>query len=86
MNLVQMRLMGPLKAYVLDLNIPMNVIPEMDNFAKKCICLGEKQKLVVDTLLKFPNLLRDTKIIKIAKGIGIDGPEKKSGRTSPQRA
>jgi hypothetical protein len=45
MNLVQMRLMGPLKAYVLDLNAPMNATPKMDNFAKKCIFLGEKAKV-----------------------------------------
>jgi hypothetical protein len=34
MNLVQMRLMGPLKAYVLDSNAPMNATPKMDNFVK----------------------------------------------------
>jgi hypothetical protein len=45
MNLVQMRLTGPLKAYVLDLNVPMNVTPNMDNYAKKCIFLGEKAKV-----------------------------------------
>jgi hypothetical protein len=33
MNLVQMRLTGPLKAYVLDLNVIMNATPKMDNFA-----------------------------------------------------
>jgi hypothetical protein len=43
MNLVQMRLTGPFKDYVLDLNAPMNVTPKMDNFAKKCIFLGEKK-------------------------------------------
>jgi hypothetical protein len=45
MNLVQMRLTGPLKAYELDLNAPMNATPKMDNFAKKCIFLGEKAKV-----------------------------------------
>jgi hypothetical protein len=40
-----MRLMRPLKAYVLDLNAPMIVTPKMDNFAKKCIFLGEKIKV-----------------------------------------
>jgi hypothetical protein len=45
MNLVQMRFTWPLKAYVLDLNAPMNVTPKMDNFAKKCIFLGEKAKV-----------------------------------------
>jgi hypothetical protein len=47
MNLVQMRLTGPLKAYELDLDAPKNAKPKMNNFAKKCIFLGEKQKLVV---------------------------------------
>jgi hypothetical protein len=37
--------MRPLKAYVLDLNAPMNPTPKMDNFAKKCIFLGEKTKV-----------------------------------------
>jgi hypothetical protein len=45
MNLVQMRLTGPLKAYVLDLNAPMNATPKMDNFANKCIFLDEKAKV-----------------------------------------
>jgi hypothetical protein len=47
MNLVQMRLTGPFKAYELDLDAPKNAKPKMNNFAKKCIFLGEKQKLVV---------------------------------------
>ena len=34
MNLVQMRHMGSLKAYVLDLNTPMNATPKMDNFVR----------------------------------------------------
>jgi hypothetical protein len=45
MNLVQMRLAGPFKAYVLDLNAPMNATPKMDNFAKKFLFLGEKAKI-----------------------------------------
>jgi hypothetical protein len=47
MDLVQMRLTRPHKAYayVLDLNAPMNVTPNFDNFAKKCIFLGEKTKV-----------------------------------------
>jgi hypothetical protein len=45
MNLVQIRLTGPLKAYVLDLHAPMNATPKMDNFAKKYIFLGEKTKV-----------------------------------------
>jgi hypothetical protein len=44
MNLVQMRFVGLLKAYVLDLNAPMNATPKINNFAKKCIFLGEKEK------------------------------------------
>jgi hypothetical protein len=59
MNLVQMRLTGPLKAYEIDLNAPMNATPKMDNFAKKCIFLGEKAKVGGgETLFKFANLLR----------------------------
>jgi hypothetical protein len=45
MNLVPMRLTGPFKAFVLDLNAPMNARPKMDNFAKKCIFLSEKVKV-----------------------------------------
>ena len=45
MNLVQMKLTWPLKAHVLDLNAPMNATPNMDNFVKKCIFLGEKTKV-----------------------------------------
>ena len=45
MNMVQMRLTGPLKAYVLDLDVPTNVIPMMDNYAKKYIYLDEKAKI-----------------------------------------
>jgi len=40
-----MRLMRPLKSYVVDLNTPMNVTPKMNNFAKKCIFLDEKAKV-----------------------------------------
>jgi hypothetical protein len=59
MNLVQMRLTGPLKAYELDLNAPMNATPKIDNFAKKCIFLGEKANVGGGAILfKFPNLLR----------------------------
>jgi hypothetical protein len=59
MNLVQMRLTGALKAYELDLNVPMNATPKMDNFAKKCIFLGEKANVGGSvTLFKFPNFLR----------------------------
>ena len=45
MNLVQMMLTGPLKAYVLALNTPMNATPKMDNFAKKYVFLGVKAKI-----------------------------------------
>jgi hypothetical protein len=59
MNLVQMRLTGSLKAYEFDLNAPMNATPKRDNFARKCIFLGEKKKVVGgESLFKFPNLLR----------------------------
>jgi hypothetical protein len=59
MNLVQMRLTGPLKAYEFDLNVPMNATLKMNNFVNKCIFLGEKAKVGGgETLFKFPNLLR----------------------------
>jgi uncharacterized protein YjaG (DUF416 family) len=45
MNLVQTRITGILKAYVLDLNASMNATPKMNNFVKKCIFLGEKAKV-----------------------------------------
>jgi hypothetical protein len=45
MNLVQMRVTVIFKAYMLDLNALMNATPKMDNFAKKCIFLGEKTKV-----------------------------------------
>jgi hypothetical protein len=84
MNLVQMRLMGLVKTYVLDLNAQMNATPKIDKFAKKCIFLGGIQKLVVDALFKFLKLFEDMAgIIKIAKSIQADGrKEKKSGGTS----
>jgi hypothetical protein len=44
MNLVQMKQMGSLKAYVCDVNAQMNATPKMDEFSKKCIFLGELQK------------------------------------------
>jgi hypothetical protein len=43
MNLVQLRLTGFLNAYELDLDAPINATLKMDNFAKKCIFLGEKE-------------------------------------------
>jgi hypothetical protein len=45
MNLVQIWHTGPLKAYVLDSNAPMNATPKMNNFAKKYMFLGEKTKV-----------------------------------------
>ena len=67
MNLVQMRLAGPLKAYMLDLNAQMNAMPKMDKFAMKCIFLGGVQKLVVDALFKFQNVFGDmVEIINIS--------------------
>ena len=54
MNLVQMRHMGSLKAYVLNLNAPMNATPKMDKFAKKCIFLGEIAKVGGGCLVQVP--------------------------------
>jgi hypothetical protein len=54
-----MRLMGLLKAYVLDINTKMNVIQKMDKFAKKHMFLGGIQRLVVDALFKFPNIFKE---------------------------
>jgi hypothetical protein len=45
MDLVQMKLTWPLKAYVLNLNAPLNATPKIDNFAKKRIFQGEKTKV-----------------------------------------
>jgi hypothetical protein len=45
LNLVRIWYTGPLKAYVLNLNAPMNATPKMDNFVKKCIFLGDKAKV-----------------------------------------
>jgi hypothetical protein len=87
MNLVQMRLTGPLKAHVLDLNAPMKFgKPKMDNFAKKCIFLDKIAKVDGGHLVEVPKAFENTGIIKIAKGIEIDGPKRKSGRASQQRA
>jgi hypothetical protein len=85
MNLVQMRLMGSLKAHVFDLNAPMNAKPKMENFAKKCIFLGEIAKVGGGHLVEVSKTFENIGIMTIAKGIKIDGPERKSGRTSPQR-
>jgi hypothetical protein len=49
--------MGPLKVYVLNLSAPMNITPKMDNFAKKCIYLGEVAKIGGGCLVQFPKLL-----------------------------
>jgi hypothetical protein len=59
----------------------------MDNFAKKCIYLGEVAKVGGGCLVQIPKLLEDmVGIIKIANGIEVDGPERESGRASPQRS
>jgi hypothetical protein len=48
------------------------------------IFLGEVAKVGGGCLVQFPKLLEDmVGIIKIAKGIEMDGPERKSGRASP---
>ena len=84
-NLVQMRHIGSLKAYVRDFNAQMNATPKMDEFAKKCIFLGDLQKWVVDTLFKFPKLPEDVaEIIKIAERIEADALEKKSSGPAQQ--
>jgi hypothetical protein len=75
MNLVQIWHTGPLKAYVLNLNAPTNVTPKRNNFAKRCIFLGEVAKVGGECLVQFPKLFEDmVRIIKIAKDIEIDGP------------
>ena len=43
-NLVQMRHVGSLKAYVCDFNVKMNATPKMNKFSKKCIFLSGLQK------------------------------------------
>jgi hypothetical protein len=58
----------------------------MDNFAKKCIFLDEIAKVGGGHLVKGPKAFENTGIIKIAKDIKIDSPEKKSCYASPQRA
>jgi hypothetical protein len=40
-----MKVTGPLKAFMFDLNTPMNTTPKMDNFGKKCIFLSDKTKV-----------------------------------------
>jgi hypothetical protein len=87
MVLVQIWHTGSLKVYVLNLSTPMDVTPKMDNFATKCIFLGEVAKLGGECLVQFPKLLEDmVEIIKIAKCIEVDGPERKTGFASLQRS
>jgi hypothetical protein len=51
------------------------------------IFLGEVAKIGGGCLVQFPKLFENmVGIIKIAKGIEMDGPERKSGCASPQRA
>jgi hypothetical protein len=70
MNLVQMKHIGSLKAYVRDFNDQMNTTPKMDEFSKKCVFLDGLQKWVVDALFKFPKLPEDVAgIIEIAEQI-----------------
>lgn len=80
MNLVQMRHTWSLKAYVRKCpNAQMNATPKIDEFAKKCIFLGDLQKWVVYVLYKFPKFPEDvTEIIKIVEKIEVNGPGKKS--------
>jgi len=86
LNLVRIWHTGLLKAYVLDLNARMNATSKRDNFAKKCIFLGEKNKSWWWSPCLRSQTFEDTGIITSAKGIEIDGPERESGRVSPQRA
>jgi hypothetical protein len=81
-----MRLKGFFKAYMLDLNALMNVTPKMDNLVKKCIFLVEKKKIGGGHVVQVPKPFEETGIIKIAKGVEIDGLKRKSGRASPQKA
>jgi hypothetical protein len=71
---------------VCEVTAKMNAIPKMDKFCRKCIFLGEVAKVGGGYLVLVPKPLEDTGVMKIAKGIKIDGPEGKSGRASPQRA
>ena len=59
MNLVQIKYVGFLKAYVRDFNSRIKALQKMDKFAKKIIFLGGAQKWVVDILLKLSKLLED---------------------------
>ena len=43
---------------MLDLNAPMNATPKMDNFAKKCIFLGEVAKIGGGCPIKIPKASR----------------------------
>ena len=72
--------------YMLDLNVPLNATPNMDNFSKKYIFVDEKTKVGGGHFVRVSKPFEDIVIIKIAKGIEIDGLERKSGHASPQRA
>ena len=80
MNLVQIRKTRSFMAYVCGFNAQMNATSKMDEFVKKCIFLGGLQKWMVDALFKFLELPKHMAgIIKIAKKIEVDGPERKLG-------
>jgi hypothetical protein len=66
-----MRLTGPLKAYELDLNASMNATPKMDNFAKKCIFLGDKTKVSGGYLVYIPKPFEVTGSMKIDKALKL---------------
>jgi hypothetical protein len=64
--------LGPHRAHVLNLNAPIYVTPKMDNFAKKCIFLGEKTKVGGGHLFfKIPNLLRTPRSLRLLKTLKL---------------
>ena len=72
MNLVQMKHIESLKAYVRDFNAPMNATLKMDKFSAKCIFLDGLQKWVVDALFKFPKLTENVaSLIKVVERIEL---------------
>ena len=56
MNLVQMKLTGPLKAYVLNLDAQINATPKMDKFALKIYFLKWISKVGGGSLVQIPKV------------------------------
>jgi hypothetical protein len=70
-----------------NLNAQMNHTAKLEEHSKKCIVLGGVSKVGGGCLVQVPKAFKDmVGIIKVAKSIEIDGPERKSGCVSPQRA